>query len=180
MCYHRSMTTTPGAEVAPFQTSTAIEGQVVGSAASPDSHNVHKFLQLLRSMASHSAAFKSEEEVLDAHRTFDAVRSAFIPLHDLHKVLRDTDPAPVEDVKLRRAPNATYVSQGSLAPIDYNALAEAIVAVQNRQARIAAAAAVPAPQAPAAIPPMVQIQKDNQAAPLTAPDVYDISSMPAE
>lgn len=143
------MDTQQGA-VAPYQDqSPALTGQVIAPSASPDSHTKHQFVQMLRAMVDHSTAFMTEEAKLDAHRTLEAFRRVIVPPEHVHSVVKETDRAPVEDVRLRRAPNAAPNIVPGTPVIDYALLAQYIVAAQKAQEQNTTAVQVP-PAAPVA------------------------------
>jgi hypothetical protein len=143
------MTTAPGAEVAPHEGQT-LTGTVHPPSASPDSHTKHSFVQLIRDLVDHSTAFKDEAAVLEAHRTLTAFHHILVPPEHQQGVIKPTDRAPVEDVRLRVAPNQPIVPAAGTPVIDYALLAQYIVQAQQNQTT-AQQVAPPAAPAPAAV-----------------------------
>lgn len=131
------MTDTGGA-VAPYD-GGVLSGVVSAPAANPDSHSIHRAFAVIHKLVDHSTGYVDEASQLAAHRALDAMKHVLIPKEDHHKVVQETDPAPVEDVSQRRAPGAP-VAVPAAGPIDYHLLAEAIVAVQRSQAAAVEAA----------------------------------------
>lgn len=136
MWYTWRMDSTPGAMVAPHA-GQAIAGVPLASSVHPDSHTKHRFVHLLHDMVDHSTAFPNEEARHEAHRTLEAFRAAILPAEHVMAVIKETDRAPVEDVRLRRAPNAGYAVAPAAPVIDYALLAQYIVQAQQAQQRTA-------------------------------------------
>lgn len=124
------MADTEGA-VAPYN-GGVLSGVVTAPAANPNSHAIHKAFLVLHKILDGVNAYHDELSKHDAHRALDAFKHVLIPKEDHQKVISETDPGPVEDPRLRRVPGAPP-PVSPFGPIDYHALAEAIVAVQNQQ-----------------------------------------------
>lgn len=136
--------TTPAGAVAPSQ---PVQGVVLRPGANdlinPESTATHRFLSVIEELVRRSA-YHSEQQKLDALDAVAAFRRHAIDTADHHRVVSEDDPAPVEDVRLRRGPDGTPPAPPAGAPaIDYNALAAALIAAQR------AAQQAPEPQAPA-------------------------------
>lgn len=128
MCYSSYMSTPAGA-VTPYTQSAgapALSGRVVNPRASV----MHEFLGLIKKVvAALPAAFPEEGAILEAWRIIDSFSRVHLGSEHASSI-REHDPAPVEDVRLRRAPNSTGPVMPT-APIDYAALAQAIVEYQR-------------------------------------------------
>jgi hypothetical protein len=126
---------TPTGAVEPRQTG-AIQGTVITPSGYVDGHSVatHSFLNTLRQVVMASTAFKHEGDQLAALNSVDAFEKATIKPADQKHVIQETDIAPVEDVSLRRNPNAPLPMPATGPAIDYALLAQAIVAAQQAQA----------------------------------------------
>lgn len=132
------MTTPPGASVAPLQVQAGITPTDM---INPRSLSAHRFLNVLKDVTRASGAYAVEQDLHDALAHIDAYGKHVIDPADHHKVRSEEDAAPVEDVRLRVAPGAIRampVPAGG--PIDYQALAAAIVAHQRAAANAEAAA----------------------------------------
>lgn len=127
---------TPEGVVAPYN-GGAIEGVVSAPPAHPESKTVHNAFEVFHKLVDGSVAFHSEQGKLDAHSLLRELKHVLIPKEDHHKVVGPDDRAPVEDVRLRVAPGAVPAAVAAMGPIDYQQLAEAIVAVQERNKRTA-------------------------------------------
>jgi hypothetical protein len=115
--------TTPAGALAPYQ------GQAVAPSAVVDARSTatHAFMNVIRSVVTALPVFSVESDALEAIRAIGAFEKHLIP--ELHKVLREGETAPVEDVRLRRGPNqAPPQATAAGEPIDYNKLAAAIAA----------------------------------------------------
>lgn len=90
-------------------------------------------------MIHNSRAFHSENDVDNAVNTVDAFVNAFVPDAEMPALLTGAERAAKEDVTLRIPPGGVMTQVVTGPVIDYVKLAEAIVAVQRRQAAIDAA-----------------------------------------
>lgn len=111
----------------------AIPGQVVQPAAIVKPHvtATHNFFNLLRDMVTHSAFYKTEEEIRQAIGTVTAYEKHLLNPAERAQAVTEDDRAPMEDVSQRVAPSSTaaVVPAGTPA-IDYAQLAQAIIAAQ--------------------------------------------------
>ena len=115
--------TTPAGAVAPYQ------GQAVAPSAVIDARSTatHAFMNVIRSVVTSLPVFSTETDALEAIRAIGAFEKHLVP--ELHKVVREGETAPVEDVRLRRAPNSAPPQTAAAGePIDYARLAAAIAA----------------------------------------------------
>lgn len=137
--------------------STSQAGVVLG-ALSPGAADIidplsvaeHEFHQVIADLARNSLAYKTEHDMLRALDAIEAHRKRSVRSGDHHRVQKETDIAPVEDVRLRKPPPGT--AGGPPSPglqIDYAQLAAAIFAHQQM---LAQQAATPPPAAPPANP----------------------------
>lgn len=97
----------------------------------PGSIAAREFFNTMRHLVRRAGAYHSETELSSALASVDAFERAQIPVGDRARVVAETDPAPYEDVSLRRPPvnGLPVATSGS---IDYAQLARAIVAEQAR------------------------------------------------
>lgn len=108
----------------------AITGQVIlrpGAGSTIDAASVatHAMGEVIKTLIRHSLGFPDESLIL---RGIDAV-DAFVKhtAKEAHsRLVSENDIAPVEDVRVRRAPNAPTPAAAGMAPIDYDKLAEAL------------------------------------------------------
>lgn len=120
---------TPGGAVAHYD--QAIQGQAVtGRVVDPRASVMHEFLALIKKIVQAlPSAFPEEGAVLEAFRVIESFSRVHLGSAHL-STIRETDPAPIEDVRLRRGPQ-TSAPVMPTAPIDYAALASAIVEYQR-------------------------------------------------
>lgn len=118
---------TPAGAVAPFQ--GAVSGQVVDR----KSEITHEFLNIIRKVIRDSNIYRHENDLHEALRTVDSYSRAVLA-SDHIRVQKETDAAPVEDVRLRKAPGGALPTVPG-PQIDYRALAEAMFAVQQAHAQ---------------------------------------------
>ncbi len=124
--------------------SGVIQGQVIDppKVISPISMAAHAFFNVLRTIVTDAGVFKDENAVLKAIDAILAYEKQVIPALDRRHVLSEDDPAPMEDVTQRVPPS--YPGTRAPAPmpafqIDYNRLAQAILAAQQGNAESDAA-----------------------------------------
>lgn len=124
-----------GASVAPYQ------GQAVTPSAVIDAHSVasHNFLSVISRLVRDSGVFRNEGELLQALDHVAAFAGHLITKKDHKNVVREHDIAPVEDVRLRKAPQVGAMPQPVGPAIDYALLAQYIVAAQAQAAQAQAA-----------------------------------------
>lgn len=122
------MSTDAGA-VAPYQLSAgnpAITGRVVN----PRAKVMHEFLGIIKKVVTAlPSAFPEEGAILEAFRIIESFSRVHLGTDHL-ATIQEHDPAPVEDVRLRRG-NTSTTPVTPNAPIDYAALAAAIVEYQR-------------------------------------------------
>lgn len=127
---------TPQGAVAPYQ-GTVVQGEAIKPAAilDPISPVAHGFLNVIRELVRGSGVFREETALLEALRAVDNYARQHIPRKDQQHVVREHDVAPVEDVRLRQAPQTGVVPVPSgMQQIDYALLAQYIVAAQQQAA----------------------------------------------
>lgn len=120
---------TPDGAVAPYQQSAGSPA-VTGRVVNPRARVMHEFLSVIKKVvAALPSAFPEEGAILEAFRVIDTFSRVHLGTDHL-STIRETDPAPVEDVRLRRS-TGTSAPVMPTAPIDYAALAAAIVEYQR-------------------------------------------------
>lgn len=94
----------------------------------------HQFLNVIRHLVLHSGAYHTEAEQSEHLATLTRYEGATVG--DAQHLRSEDDHAPREDVSQRTPPQTgtAVVPQATPAAIDYQALARAIVAVQQEQA----------------------------------------------
>lgn len=138
------MTNPQQGAVAPYQ-GQAVQGSVVSPTAVVDakSNRTRNFLNAISHIIRHTPAlYHSEQEKLEALTAVEDYAKEMLG-RDFSRTISEDHPAPVEDVRLRRAPNSSTLPAVSGPAIDYRALAAAIVAVQRENAAADAEAAAP-------------------------------------
>lgn len=98
--------------------------------AAPSASPAHQFFNVVRDLIKRTT-YHTEGEALDALSAVSAYEKQVITAGDLRQVSTDNDPAPVEDVSQRKAPNQAAPQHTAVAPIDYNQLAAALIAAQQ-------------------------------------------------
>lgn len=172
---------TPAGAVAPYQA----QGRAISPSAvlDPHSNSLHGVITVISKLVRATAhAFPVEADVLDALSVLHTFEKQYAQHVGLTKVLRETDTAPVEDVRLRRAPNASPVVPAGPA-IDYAQLAAALMAAGLGEAfapkqpeQVHEITDVPAQPGPPQVP---QFQQPQFTPPPPAP-VFQPNPEPAE
>lgn len=116
---------TPVGALSPYE-----QGSVTGRVVNPRSKVMHEFLGLIKKVVSAlPSAFPEEGAILEAFRIIDSFSRVHLGSEHLGTI-RESDAAPVEDVRMRRGPQVG-ANVAPSAPIDYGALAQAIVEYQR-------------------------------------------------
>jgi hypothetical protein len=141
------MSTPPGAVVAPNR--TVVQGQVIQPTAIVDatSEAIHGFLAVVRKLISASPAFHSEADQDAAYEAINTFARNQVSPSTLAQLLEEhSAPAPKEDVTQRVAPQSGLPQPlMPSAPLDYDKLARAMLAIQQEQA---AQSQAPVPTSP--------------------------------
>lgn len=114
--------------------------------AAPHANSAHGFFNVIRDIV-HMSGYHTEGELQAALNAISAYEGKVVTPGDLQQVSTDNDRAAMEDVS-KRIPPQTGIGNLPVmtpAPIDYDALADALVRAQAR----AAEAAQSTPEVPA-------------------------------
>ena len=123
--YNYSMTTDTGALTPSYASPTAV--------ADPQAVATHKFTRVLADLIRKSGVYHTEAELHAALEAVDEFARRHVDPSARHMLTREDDPAPVEDVSKRKPPAGAAPAAVPALPIDYNALAAAIVAHERAQ-----------------------------------------------
>lgn len=148
--------TTPAGAVAPYQGqgSVAPASGAIDPSAIIDARSVaaHAFMSVIRHLVTRAGVFTEESGVLRALEKVDAFEKHLVAAKDHKNVVQEGEPAKVEDVRLRRAPNASPAVPAAYGPtIDYALLAKYIA--MEMEAKAAAQPAIAAPPSEPPAPP---------------------------
>jgi hypothetical protein len=138
--WYTAVMSTPGGAVAPYTSGSppSPSGVIEPTAVStPRSAAVHALGGVLKTMIHNGRMFVNEKDIDDAMNVVDTFVGAFVPGAELPALLTGAERAVREDVSQRIPPGGAPAPAAYAGPaIDYAKLAEAIVAVQRRQAAI--------------------------------------------
>lgn len=128
--YDNDMSTPQGASNAPVLQGSVIEPS---QTISPKTAAARSLGNVLKTVITSSHVFRDEGEMLNALKSVED----FVRVHsdgDHSKAVREDDPAPREDVSLRKPPAGSVPAVPANVPqIDYAQLAAALVAAQRAQ-----------------------------------------------
>lgn len=130
------MTSTDAGQVQPYAPQT-VSGEVVQPThvASAQANLAHQFLGVIRHLILHSGAYHNEAEQTEHLAVVQRYEEVNSSAADRRHLQSEDDHAPREDVS-QRVPPAGSAGTPAVVPagpaIDYNALARAIVAVQQQ------------------------------------------------